>query len=179
MVDAAEPDVNVANALSLLRVLLAALLWFRPASWAWVTGVMGVAAVSDIADGWAARRFGPAGAPECRVGAWLDPVCDKIFMLSLAAAVYVVHRPAWWLVALVLARDFLVTLLLGIRLLVPLAARGVDYRARPLGKATTATQYAAVVLLLLAPAYFEWAAWLAAALGVGAGIDYVRRVTER
>ena len=75
---------DLPNLLTLLRVPLAALIWVAPANALWLLGLMVLAAVSDWADGFFARRAGlsPEG-----LGAWLDPLCDKLFILSVLIAI--------------------------------------------------------------------------------------------
>lgn len=56
---------------------------------------------SDALDGYIARRWGVTST----VGAWLDPVADKLLMLLCFTALYAVHAAPFWLVFLVIGRD--------------------------------------------------------------------------
>jgi phosphatidylglycerophosphate synthase len=132
---------------------------------------MAAAGLSDMLDGFVARRTGS----DSRVGGWLDPVCDKVFIVGALVAVCVEHRPPAWLVLLALTRELLVVPLTLVHLSTPgRAARDVEFRARPAGKATTVLQF--VLLLALVTDRMDIAAAIAAVTGlVGAlaGIDYV------
>lgn len=118
--------------------------------------VLLAAAASDAADGWLARRLGA----ETPLGAYLDPIADKL----LAATVYVGlaggGRLPWWLTALVLGRDLLILLFAA------WALRFTRLRRFPpslWGKLSTVVQLALAVACVLAMA--APAAWLEAAVG--------------
>jgi cardiolipin synthase len=103
------------------------------------------AGLSDLLDGWIARRFGFTS----RFGAWLDPIADKLLMLFCFIALLRVGAAPLWLVMLVLGRDLLVVA--GVALAWALA---LPVRMAPLGlgKAATAIEilYIGAALLLLA-----------------------------
>ena len=159
------------NLLTLLRVPLAALIWLAPRSPAWLLALMVVAAVSDLLDGWFARR---AGAAEDGVGAWLDPLCDKAFILSVLVAVWVTRQPPLWMALVASLREVVLLPLVIARFTVPrLRQGGIPWRAMLLGKATTVMQFA-----LFAAVLGDWrAGWapltlICGVLGVGAGLQY-------
>ena len=60
-----------------------------------------VAAVSDVLDGWIAKRFNGCSS----VGAILDPAADKIFAASVFFALWAAGAVPSWFLALVLVRD--------------------------------------------------------------------------
>ena len=148
------------NCLSALRLLLAPL-----AAWAILSdhdtaalAVFGVAGLSDLADGFIARRWGFAS----RFGAWLDPVADKLLMLFCFLALLRIGRVALWLVALVVARDAVIALgAIAARLL------NLSFKVAPLriGKVSTAVQLVYVGMLLLLLAFDREAPKLAMAGG--------------
>jgi cardiolipin synthase len=162
------------NLLTLLRVPLAALIWVAPRNPAWLLGLMVVAAVSDLLDGWFARRAGVS--PE-GVGAWLDPLCDKLFILSVLVAVWVAQGPPVAMAVVASMRELVLLPLVLARFVVPrLRQGGIPWRAMLLGKATTVAQFA-----LFAAVLGEWrAGWwplagLCGVLGLGAGLQYSLR----
>ncbi len=162
------------NLLTLLRVPLAALIWVAPANALWLLGLMVVAAVSDWLDGWFARR---AGVPPEGMGAWLDPLCDKLFILSVLVAVWVTQQPPAWMAVVASAREIVLFPLVVARFTVPRLRRGgIPWRAMALGKAATVAQFA-----LFAAVLSGWrVAWvplalLSGVLGVGAGVQYSLR----
>ncbi|MDQ3033444.1 MAG: CDP-alcohol phosphatidyltransferase family protein [Myxococcota bacterium] len=161
------------NLMSLVRVPLAVLVLVFRAELGMVIALMVLAAVSDGIDGAMARR----AKADPAIGAWLDPVCDKAFVVALLAAIWWVHQPAWWFVALCAVREIIVVPLVLAHLLVPgRSRRRIEYRARPSGKATTCAQFVAIGAVLFAQDDIaKWSAIAAAVLGLWAGVEYALR----
>lgn len=159
--------------MSLVRLPLAILVLVFRHDLAIVVALMVIAALSDALDGAMARR---AGA-DSRIGTWLDPVCDKTFILALLVAIVLVHEPPFWLVALCAVREILVVPMGMAHLLAPgRRARHVEYRARPSGKATTVAQFVVIAAVLFDRMDLAAPASIAAAvLGLWAGIEYAVR----
>jgi CDP-diacylglycerol---glycerol-3-phosphate 3-phosphatidyltransferase len=136
----------------------------------WATAVFAVAMATDWVDGWWARRTD--GTSD--FGRLLDPVADKL--LVMAALIMLVGSvfPAW-MVAAIIAREFLVT---GLRLAA--LERGVVMGARDLGKLKTWAQATAAGLGglaaggALADEVAWWAGLLALVLTWVSGLDYAR-----
>jgi CDP-diacylglycerol---glycerol-3-phosphate 3-phosphatidyltransferase len=135
------------------------------------TGVFVVAMATDQVDGWLARRWNQTSA----FGSLLDPIADKV--LVLAALVMLVAEgvaPAW-MVAAIVAREFLVS---GLRLAA--IERGVVIGARDLGKLKTWAQAVAVGIggFAAAGAWSKDIAWWALLVAVLltwlSGLDYAR-----
>lgn len=165
------------NLLTLARIPLAALVWVAPGSVGLLLACMTIAAVTDWLDGWLARTY-PDGAKPGNVGAWLDPLCDKVFVASAAASVlFVAHAPLA-LVALLMLRELAIVPLVAWYRLAHEQARRFDFRAGLLGKATTVAQFLAIGLLAVASPAAAAACWLAAALGACATLVYVRRAAR-
>jgi CDP-diacylglycerol---glycerol-3-phosphate 3-phosphatidyltransferase len=137
----------------------------------WATALFAVAMATDWFDGRIARRTGRTSA----MGSLLDPVADKI--LVLAVLIVLVGRDVFpgWMVAAIVAREFLVS---GLRLAA--LERGVVLSARDLGKLKTWTQSVAAIVggLAAAGAWQDDLAWwaLLAAVVVTwvSGLDYAR-----
>jgi CDP-diacylglycerol---glycerol-3-phosphate 3-phosphatidyltransferase len=155
---------------AVVPVVVVLFAWDFPAHDYWATGVFVVAMATDWVDGWWARRTGRASD----LGRLLDPVADKL--LVLAALIMLVGRvlPAW-MVAAIIAREFLVT---GLRLAA--LERGVVVGARDLGKLKTWAQaVAAGIGGLAAGGAFPdelawWAGLVALVLTWVSGLDYAR-----
>jgi phosphatidylglycerophosphate synthase len=185
-----EPLLSLPNLLTLVRVPLAGMSWVV-APWPWaLLGVMVAAGVSDLLDGWFARRMRDLrrkhGKPVRLLGekggrgAWLDPVVDKVFVVSTLAAVVVFYAPPWWWLPLIAARECVQLPLVAVYKLVPGLAKRLrfDFRAGPLGKLATVAQFVAVWVFIL-----DVSSWLAFALAAGvigfvAAADYVRRALK-
>jgi CDP-diacylglycerol---glycerol-3-phosphate 3-phosphatidyltransferase len=175
--------VNVPNALSLLRLILAIGVGVLiEAGWyttAWITFV--IAASTDFVDGYWARRFNQV----TKLGRILDPFVDKIIIT--AAMVALVGVPASgvaaWMVTVIVGRELLVTSLRGM-----VEGKGGDFSARPLGKWKMLFQCIAVVACLLlagqtAPAaWLLWTAraalWVAVIMTIASGADYVIQIVK-
>lgn len=159
---------NLPNFLSASRLVLAVLFpWIGPAGRVWTVFL---AAVSDLADGFAARRFGATSA----AGGHLDAVADKIFVFTVLITFLVEGRLGSWQIACLLLRDVAV----GMIALYAVATRRWDafdlMPARLAGKVTTALMF----LFLLAAAWPASAAVQRVAVVVViiasgvAGVDY-------
>lgn len=178
---------TLANAMTLLRLPLAAALWVEPTSRAWVLGIMAAAGLSDVADGRFARRVRAARCADAQllreqaaVGAWLDPVCDKIFAVSLLVLVATAVGAPLWLVLATLAREILLLPLMLVYRLWPWLHQRLrfDYRADRIGKLTTVWQLATVLAVLVAPALAPITAGGALVFGVAAAFGYARRAVR-
>jgi CDP-diacylglycerol--glycerol-3-phosphate 3-phosphatidyltransferase/cardiolipin synthase len=159
--------------LSLARIPLAvcfALVVKRPAL---AMLVLALAALTDVLDGWVARRSGTV----TRTGAALDPITDKVFVLTVAIALVMSGRLSLLGVALLSTREIGE---LGLTLWsavqhVSHAARSEALAANQFGKFATVLQFVAVCWALLQLPYL--ACWLVAAAvsGVVAAVSYWRR----
>lgn len=171
--------VRTPNLVSLARVPLGGLVWLEPTSIAWVLGLAALAGASDLLDGYLGRRAGGVDDLD-HVGSWLDPLCDKAFIASAFAAIWLVVGPPWWLAALAGTREILVASSLAVKWLRPsLRHRPIPWRALASGKAATVAQFAffAAVLFQQQPTW-PWLASLAGALGVIAGGQYLLRAAR-
>jgi cardiolipin synthase len=95
--------VNVPNAFTVVRLALVpfvvrAILEGRHGA---ALALFVVAAVTDVLDGAAARRFGLG----TQAGAYLDPIADKCLLSGVFLALAVAGIVPWWLVAAIIGRD--------------------------------------------------------------------------
>jgi phosphatidylglycerophosphate synthase len=166
---------TLANVLTLSRIPFGIAFWFVTDRPIWALAVMIVGGATDLVDGAVARRSGQAGRSS--VGAWLDPVCDKFFVLSMVAALLTVRRPEPWMVVAIVAREIVVVPLALAYRLVPGVRRRLsyDFRAGRPGKLATLAQFAALAAMLFGCVVLPWIAALAGIVGLAAAGDYVRR----
>lgn len=167
--------MNLANALTVMRALLAPLLAYLllEEKFAPAAGVFLLAGVSDALDGFVARRFNQAS----RLGAFLDPFADKLLILATAVPLACVGRLPWWLVLLILARDAVIVAgALAYRLLTGRLEMAPTF----LSKLNTALQIGLVLAVvgnaagwLAAEEWLPLAFLLLAAATAGSGIQYV------
>ncbi|MES1205342.1 MAG: CDP-alcohol phosphatidyltransferase family protein [Pseudomonadota bacterium] len=179
-----------ANLLSLARVPLGLLFavvlaapWGGPAAG---LAVLVLAGITDALDGHIARRAyarqsgGSAAETPAGTGSWLDPICDKLFVATVLAAIWVRSRPPLALLALILGRELAQLPLSVIYAAIPALRRWLryDFRASVLGKAATVLQFAAITALL----FDDTTAWGMAAVSFFVGMlalgDYLRRAIQ-
>ena len=173
--------VTIPNLLSVIRLLLVPVfLWLvlGPKEDEWALLVLVISGITDYLDGKLARRFNQTSA----LGAILDPVADRLFILAVVVGLWMRDIIPWWLMLVLPLRDvFLFSLVPFLR------TRG--YSSLPvhfLGKAATAALLYALPLLLLGDGtgtianLAEVFGWAFAFWGVGlywwAGILYAFQV---
>jgi CDP-diacylglycerol--glycerol-3-phosphate 3-phosphatidyltransferase len=101
---------NLPNSLSILRIVGAPIfLWLLLAEAghyrAWAPFVFGAACLTDLADGYLARRMGGGSL----VGRFLDPLADKILVAAALLGFVHLGLVSIWPVAVMMARDVSVT----------------------------------------------------------------------
>jgi len=163
-------QLTVARA-SVVPVVVVLFTWHFSGHAYWATAIFIAAMATDQLDGWLARRQGRSTA----LGTLLDPIADKI--LVLAALIVLIDEGVFrgWMVAAIVAREFLVT---GLRLAA--LERGVVVHARDLGKLKTWAQATAAAIGGFSAAgvwsssVAWWALLVAVALTWVSGLDYTR-----
>jgi CDP-diacylglycerol---glycerol-3-phosphate 3-phosphatidyltransferase len=170
---------NVANAVTVLRLALVPIFcWLLFASTGTgdtalryvAFGVFVFAALTDKFDGELARRRGLV----TDFGKVADPLADKALVGAALVGLSLLGELAWWITALVLVREF------GITVLRFWVIRYGVISASPGGKAKTLLQTIAISLYLLpleglSRLVAELTMGLAVALTVITGLDYVVR----
>jgi cardiolipin synthase len=111
----AEEGLKLERALNLLPnlITLARVILVPAVFWLLVTGqtqaaflLFIVAGVSDAVDGWLAKSFGWT----TELGAYLDPLADKLLIVSIFIALGVGGKLPLWLVITVVSRDILIVI---------------------------------------------------------------------
>lgn len=177
----ADRIVNVPNALSSIRLLLAIAvgLLIEFGRYQSAAIIFLIAVTTDALDGWWARRFQQV----TKLGRILDPFVDKIIITAALVALAAVEgsQVQPWMVTLILGREFLVTSLRSM-----IEGRGGDFSARWLGKLKMIFQCVAVVaslILLQWPSFWlilltRLLMWLAVIVTIASGVDYVQKAIE-
>src|SRR5580698_6026850 len=173
---------TVPNQLTFLRLgflpFFIMLVFYRRFSWA--LAILVVAALTDGMDGLLARSLNQKTA----LGAYLDPIADKLLLSSSFAVLAYEGQIRWWLTILVLGRDVLILTTASVILV------AVGYRPFPpsiYGKITTTVQILLVFTVLAATvshwAFFEFARqvliYLVAGFTVFSGFHYSVVVARR
>lgn len=162
--------MNTANKLTLVRigaVPVLLLLLSLGRTWAlWTAvGVYIVACVTDTLDGYVARRYNQVS----NFGKFMDPLADKMLVLSVMCVFVQRGQMAGWVLAVVLLREFGVS---GLRLLA--VERGQVIAAAWSGKLKTLVTM--ICLGFMIPFHWDWLDLTAQALilltTVASGAEY-------
>ncbi len=138
------------------------------------------AVATDIIDGTIARRFGQ----KTELGAYLDPLADKLLLSSAFIAQALIGTIPWWLTILVLSRDVVI---LGTVVVVILATSIRDFPPSSFGKLNTVVQATTVSIVILNNAHpMGWAAagiaimiWAVAGTTLASSAHYMIQITQR
>ena len=171
--------MNLPNRLSVLRILLIPLILLfilpMPDLPAWLNWnlflqeggrliaffLFGIASLTDLIDGRIARRRNLVTT----LGKFLDPIADKMLVISVLIALVQIGRIHALIAIVVIIREFVIT---GIRLVA--AEHGIVIEAGGLGKAKTVSQVIAI-LIILAERQLMWltSGWFGPAWIIGLG----------
>lgn len=174
--------LNLPNALTVLRILcvpvMAFLLWFDGGTDGLARDAAAVifvlAALTDLADGAIARRYGLITT----FGKVADPIADKALIGVALISLSLLGELPWWVTAVILVRELGVTAL---RFWV--IEHGVIPASRG-GKAKTVAQTVAIAMYLVDVRWEWWSAASAVVMAVAViltvvtGIDYVVRAVR-
>ncbi len=136
--------------------------------------VFGAACVTDALDGLIARVMNQKTA----LGAFLDPMADKLLILSAFVTLVVLNKVPFWLLIIVVSRDAILTL--G-GLVIYFMKNSLKIEPSLLGKLTTVLQLAVVVLSLLfmnfgiGMEYTKVLQWMTGAVTFASGTQYIMR----
>jgi phosphatidylglycerophosphate synthase len=156
--------------LTLSRIPLGIALWYAWGDPVRSMVLIGVAALSDTADGRVARWMKRRGSRGPDIGGWLDPLVDKLFVAIVLAAVWR-QTHALGLIALIGARELVL-----VPLVVVYVARRTPHaplHADWLGKLATIAQFIALCVIAIEPGDGLPAAAVAAVLGLAAAAHYI------
>lgn len=153
----------VADAITLVRIPLAVAFPLLTSTTARLA-LLGLAAVTDLGDGWWARRFGGS-----RIGAMLDPIVDKLFMATGFGVVLFSGTLAWFEVLALLIRDIIASVAFFITVA---TGRATSVPARAGGKAVTLLQLLTLLAFVLSSPLLRPLAWATAAVALYALYDY-------
>lgn len=151
-------NFNIANTLTLMRIALTPvfiifLFYDHPYAKLWALMVFLVASITDAFDGYFARKHDQV----TEQGRFLDPLADKILVLSALISFAVLEVIPYWMVSLIVFRDMFIT---GLR--VVMKNNGFQMVTSNIAKAKTTVQIVIIVTILLylgsARLPFDWSA---------------------
>jgi cardiolipin synthase len=175
-------SLTLANQLTILRIMLipafVLLVVYGYLGWALVT--FAVAGITDALDGLIARRAGQRTS----LGAWLDPMADKLllvttFVVLTLPAIPLTHHLPLWLTVLVISRDVVIVAFVAV---VNLAVGPRTFRPSLLGKSATASFILTAVVVM----YFNYrretsvlidiGIWASLVFTIASSVDYFVRI---
>lgn len=180
-----ESYCNLPNSLTLSRILLIPVfvwLFSTPTDERSLAAavVFATAALTDLLDGYVARRRGQI----TNLGKLLDPVADKLLVAAGLVLLVEFQRVDVWLVIAIIAREIIVT---GARAVA--AREGLIISADSLGKIKVVSQIVGIIALILEDVvvlplisthdFGTWLLWIALFFAVVSGMRYIILVLRK
>lgn len=143
-------ESSIPNMLTIGRILLTPLFIYllfigNTLSYFLALLVFLTASLTDYADGKIARKYGYSS----EFGKFMDPLADKILVMSTFIVFALMHFAPWWMVIVVLMRDIIITVVRSI-----MSKRGQSMNTSKIAKVKTVIQmvfiYTVLVWLFLA-----------------------------
>ena len=166
--------INIPNILTIIRILLTPLfvIFLLKNLLSFALLVFTIAAISDALDGLFARYFNQHTV----LGAYLDPIADKLLLTSAFVSLAILKIIPGWLTVIVISRDVLI--LLGVAIF---AMTDINFEVKPsiASKCTTVAQLSTVFLALLHPKIPDFYIvqmslyWITAGLTIISGLHYI------
>lgn len=131
--------------------------------------IFAIASFTDFLDGYIARKYNQITT----FGKFLDPIADKVLVITAMIFLVGTTRIAFWGVVIVIFREFIIT---GVRLLA--VEKGDVIAASPYGKVKTIATMVALLIMMfndfgLIPLYGDIIWYLAILFTVISGLDYI------
>jgi CDP-diacylglycerol--glycerol-3-phosphate 3-phosphatidyltransferase len=170
---------NIPNILAFIRLLLAPVMFFflvnqdasifegiHPSWLNYIAAFIFVlASATDFFDGYIARTFNQITV----LGSILDPLADKMLTLAGFLGLMMMGSASPWAIFLIITRELFIT---GLR--VSAVSQGLNISASWMGKVKTVVQMIAIGFLLMGWYGGEILLWIAVALTLYSGYEYVR-----
>lgn len=154
------------NIISSSRVLLAAAFVAAGDANARLS-LVGIAGLTDFLDGWIARR----GRWTSRIGALIDPIADRIFVLVAVLTFVYIGALSWFGLLVMLSRDVMTAIGFFVARIIPWL-RTVEFKARMSGKVVTTLQLITFAMLLRMPHLVTPCLWLVGLSSLYSIVDY-------
>lgn len=163
--------MNLANKITILRIILIPVFLFflllnvpSGVGKYIATGIFIIAALTDTLDGYIARKRNEI----TKFGKFMDPLADKLIVTAALISLVEMKKLSTPVVMIIIAREFAIT---GFRSIA--ASEGIVIAASKWGKAKTVTQIVAIVAALIEIPYNEVLIWIAVAITLISGFDYI------
>lgn len=165
---------NIPNILTIIRILLTPffVILLLKDSFGYALAVFAIAGISDALDGFIARYYNQRTI----LGAYLDPIADKILIAAAFIGLGVLKIIPGWLAVIVISRDVLIFIGIAVFTLTE-----KKYKVSPsiVSKCTTAAQITTIIVTLLNVNVHglitlrEMLYWTTAALTIISGFHYI------
>lgn len=169
--------MNLANKLTVLRIFLIPvfmvfLLGKIPYGAQIAAGIFIIAAVTDILDGYFARKRNEI----TNLGRFMDPLADKLLVSAALISLVQMGKLSAWVVVIIIGREFTISILRAVA-----AAEGRVIAASWWGKAKTIFQIIAIISFLINNFPFSYinfpfdtiVMWIAVVFTIISGVDYI------
>ncbi|MDD3580123.1 MAG: CDP-diacylglycerol--glycerol-3-phosphate 3-phosphatidyltransferase [Desulfobacca sp.] len=171
-----NPTLTIPNLLTMVRILLTPLIiiFLIQGNYDRALIIFVLAGITDLVDGLIARTW----QLKSPLGAYLDPVADKLLISSSFVTLSVFHKIPPWLAVLVISRDVVI---LGGVMVLKLFEVQVPIQPSQASKWATTLQVLAVFLVLLQEFWLfpdvvlTGCFWLTAILTIASGLHYLTR----
>ncbi len=166
--------MNLPNILTMVRILLIPvflIVFFSNFTYAdqFSCFIFIAASVTDFFDGHLARKHNLV----TNFGKIMDPLADKLLVLSALIALTVEARLPIWIVIIILARELGITSLRAIS-----AGEGIIVAAGPWGKLKTVVQMIGIIMLLLSIPFALPVMYVAVLLTIISAVDYIIKLSK-
>ena len=140
--------MNLPNAITIVRFLLVPVVVWAIASHQMLIAfwLFAAAAISDMLDGFLAKRFRMAS----ELGAHLDPLADKAMLVSIYVMLAVAGKLPLWLVIAVVSRDLMILAAIMVSWLMD---KPTEIRPLMVSKVNTLAQFLLAALVLATGAF--------------------------
>ncbi len=165
--------MTIPNCLTIFRILLVpaflAAFFCFPEQGLWAAGILLLSGVTDVCDGWIARKFHQTS----QLGKILDPFADKLTQLSVCVCLAIRHKEFIIILCLLILKEFIM-LIAGFQLI----RKGVKLpSSRWFGKVSTVVFYLAMTYIVyqtdISNLKLAVLAWISVLFAVAAFIQYI------
>ena len=166
--------LNLPNLFTLARLILAPFVAFDIWNGRYGRAIVlfFLAGITDVIDGLLARRMGES----TRVGAYFDPIADKVLLSAIYISLGAAGAMQWWIVGVVFGRDILILAMAGYGLAFTSIRK---FPPSVWGKISTFVQIGAALVVMGArdgiPVPEQLALWLVVAATAWSGVHYAWR----
>lgn len=175
--------MNLPNKLTIARMCMVplfmiALMINTPASRIIATVIFALASLTDMLDGQIARKYNMV----TNFGKLMDPLADKVLTAAAMICLVALGDLAAWIAVVIIFREYLIT---GLRSVA--ASENIVVAANIWGKVKTVCQMIALMFLMLKPQVLAlcgidiglWLMYVAVALTIYSGLDYVLKLNKQ